>query len=191
MNRKKIRLSTAVVFSVGFLALTILDLPGVGQTKQAGKAPQKQAKPAGAAPSPTPIAAQDHEVEGVEVALLSAKRNNDGTVTIRWQYRNKTSESKKLAHGAAAGLDSQRFAKDAHFTDPKGRKYPVLKGDNYEYVASKHKNFEFGITLAPKQSVTTWARFSAPPPGTEKITVYLPGAPPFEDVEIPVDDEKW
>jgi hypothetical protein len=38
--------------------------------------------------------------------------------------------------------------------------------------------FQFGISLAPKQPVTTWAKFSAPPAVVEKITVYLLGAPP-------------
>jgi len=38
--------------------------------------------------------------------------------------------------------------------------------------------------LAPKETVSTWAKFPAPPADVEKVTLYLPGAPPFEDVAI-------
>jgi len=51
------------------------------------------ADPGGAAPA---IAAGDYEVEGVEVDLLSVKRVSDGTLTVTWEYRNKTDPPKKL-----------------------------------------------------------------------------------------------
>ena len=66
---------------------------------------------ASSATEPAPLGVQDHEVEGVEVALLQVKRNSDGTLTIRWQYRNKTNETKSLVHGYSVGLDNYRLAR--------------------------------------------------------------------------------
>src|SRR5712692_2143587 len=42
------------------------------------------------------IAVNDYEVGGVQVALLSVKRISDGTVTVKWEYRNKTTQAKPL-----------------------------------------------------------------------------------------------
>jgi hypothetical protein len=51
-------------------------------------------------------------------------------------------------------------------------------------LPAKQIQFQFGISLAAKQPVTTWAKFSAPPAAVEKITVYLPGVPPSEDISF-------
>jgi hypothetical protein len=62
-------------------------------------------------------------VDGVTVALLSVKRVSDGTVTVKWQYRNDTDEPKRLGE-------------------------------------------------------------LAPPPAATKVSVFIPGAQPFQDVVI-------
>lgn len=46
--------------------------------------------------SDQPIAVNDYEVDGVPVALLSVKRISDGSLTVKWEYRNKTNEPKPL-----------------------------------------------------------------------------------------------
>ncbi|HTG17116.1 MAG TPA: hypothetical protein VK747_17835 [Blastocatellia bacterium] len=174
MKRKVSWSSKLVVLGVGILALSAFVTPSSGQATK-GKNTETPA---------APIAVQDHEVEGVEVALLEVKRASGNTVTIRWQYRNKTNEKKPLNHGANMGMDSYRFAKDVYFLDSSQKKYVVLKDAQGIPQAAKHDQFAFSLNLAPKQTVNTWAKFPAPPAEVEKVNVYLPGAPPFEDVAL-------
>jgi hypothetical protein len=131
------------------------------------------------------LGVQEHEAGGIDVVLLEVKRTSGDTLTIKWQYNNKTNEKKKLDHGAQAGLDSYRFAGDAYYIDPgTGKKYTVLQDESRNPLGAKQVQFQFGITLTPKQVVPVWAKFQAPPAGVGKVTVYLPGAPPFEDVVV-------
>jgi predicted transcriptional regulator len=41
-----------------------------------------------------------------------------------------------------------------------------------------------GISLAPGQVLTTWAKFPAPPTNVDKISIYISRVQPFEDVPI-------
>ena len=82
------------------------------------------------------------------------------------------------------GMDSYRFAKDVYFLDPSGKKYVPLKDEQGTPIAAKHDQFAFSLSLAARQTVTTWAKFPAPPGEVEKVNVYLPGAPPFEDIAL-------
>lgn len=132
---------------------------------------------------PTPIAVVDHQVPGVEIALVGIKRASDGTVTATWRYTNRTDKKIELDHGATAGMDSYRFANDAYLSANK-TKYTVVTDDRRNPIAAKHDNFAFKVRLGPHESVTTWAKFMAPPPGVEMVTVYLPGAPPIDDVSL-------
>jgi len=91
MKRKLGRSSRVLVLGVGFLTLSAFVTATSGQVKK-GTKPETPPAPVAA------IAVQDHEVEGVEVALLEVKRASGNTVTIRWQYRNKTAEKKPLNH---------------------------------------------------------------------------------------------
>ena len=143
----------------------------------------KGRKPASAS-QPAAIATAEHEVGGVEVALMEVKRTTGDSVTIKFRYTNKTTDKKKLDHGGQ-GLDAWRFAWAAYFVDPAtNKKYETLKDQDGNPVAANHQQFGTGITLAAKQVVNTWAKFPAPPSDVEKVTVYLPGAPPFEDVAV-------
>ena len=167
----------------GMLTLLIVLTTVVVSTQPAGSQTRKSqtVKPA---PVAAPIATAEHEVGGVEVALMEVKRTTGDSVTIKFRYTNKTTEKKKLDHGGQ-GLDAWRFAWDAYFVDPAtDKKYVTLKDQDGNPVAANHQQFGTGITLAAKQVVNTWAKFPAPPPAVEKVTVHLPGAPPFEDVAV-------
>ena len=177
MKRKVSWSSKLFVLGVGVLALSAFVTPSSGQATK-GKNTETPAAPAAA------IAVQDHEVDGVEVALLEVKRASGNTVTIKWHYRNKTNEKKPLNHGANMGMDSYRFAQDVYFLDPSQKKYVVLKDAQGIPQAAKHDQFAFSLNLAPKQTVNTWAKFPAPPAEVEKVNIYLPGAPPFEDIAL-------
>jgi len=175
MDRKASWSSKLVVLGVGVLTLSAFVAATSGQVKK-GKT-ETPAAPVLA------IAVQDHEVEGVEVALLEVKRASGNTVTIRWQYRNKTNEKKPLNHCANMEMDSY-FAKEVYFLDSSQKKYVVLKDAQGIPQAAKHDQFAFALNLAPKQTGNTWAKFPAPPADVEKVNIYLPGAPPFEDIAL-------
>lgn len=131
------------------------------------------------------LATQEHEVGGVDVVLLEVKRASGDTLTVRWQLRNKTQENKELTKGTGSWSDAYRLSLDAYLIDPRNKKkYLVLKDEKGNPIAAKHEAKMKGIGLAPGQSLTTWAKFPAPPANVEKISVYLPGVQPFEDIPI-------
>ncbi|MGH8711138.1 MAG: hypothetical protein ACREVA_07455 [Burkholderiales bacterium] len=63
-------------------------------------------------------------------------------------------------------------------------KYTVAVDDTKHPIAGKHTGQNEYIFVGPKQTLTTWAKFQAPPEDVEKVAVSIPGAPPFEDVPI-------
>jgi hypothetical protein len=165
------------------LSLLIVLTAVVVLTQPAGSQTRKSQTVKPTASQPAAIATAEHEVGGVEVALMEVKRTTGDSVTIKFRYTNKTTDKKKLDHGGQ-GLDAWRFAWDAYFVDPANKKYVTLKDPDGNPIAANHQQFGTGITLAAKQVVNTWAKFPVPPPEVEKVTVYLPGAPPFEGVAL-------
>jgi hypothetical protein len=133
-----------------------------------------------------PLAVSDYEVDGVQVELLSVQRVSDGTITVRWQYRNTTDQPKQLGESFKGMGWSEPFSLvyDAYLVDARGKmKYPVLKDDRGGLVAGKHAGRKV-VTLGPKRTLGAWAKFAAPPAAATKISVFIPGAQPFEEISI-------
>jgi hypothetical protein len=162
------------------LALSLAWLAS-GPPFEAAAAPP--ADPGGAAPA---IAVGDYEVEGVEVDLLSVKRVGDGTLTVKWEYRNKTDQPKKLGASFKGMGWSEPFSLvyDAYLVDARNRmKYPVVRDTRGDLVAGKHGGRKV-VVLEPRKTLGTWAKFMAVPAEVSKISVFIPGTQPFEDVAI-------
>lgn len=126
-----------------------------------------------------------YEVDGVEVALMSVERNNPNEITVRWQYRNTTGEPKKIGESFHGMGSSEAFSLvwDAYVVDPIAKvKYPILKDDRGTPVGARHEGRKT-ITLAAKENKSVWAKFQVPA-NAGKLTVYLPGTEPFENVTI-------
>jgi len=133
-----------------------------------------------------PLAVGEYEVAGVEVALLSVKRVSDGTLTVKWEYHNKTDKPQKLGESFKGMGWSEPFSLvyDAYLVDARNRmKYPVVKDTRGDLVAGKHGGRKV-VVLGPKQTLGTWAKFIAVPAEVTKISVFIPGVQPFEDVTI-------
>jgi hypothetical protein len=131
------------------------------------------------------LGVQDHEIEGVEVVLLEAKRTSGDTITVKWKYRNQTKEKKELVKSTSSWSDAYRFSLDAYLIDPLNKKkYLVLKDEKGNPIATRHELKQLVITLAPGQTISTWAKFPAPPAQVEKISIYIPSVSPFEDIPI-------
>ena len=152
--------------------------------KQAVTPPPPQAAAPAAAQPAKSLAEADFEVGGVKVALLELKRTSTG-ITARWQYRNETDGEVKAALGGTVGGDHQRLARNAYLLDAATKtKYGVEKDTDGKLLAAQHGEFVHGVTLKPKQTVNTWAKFPSLPETTKRVTVIIAGAPPFEDMPL-------
>jgi hypothetical protein len=136
-----------------------------------------------APPPPTSLMVQEHET-GVEVTLVEVKRTAGDSVTAKWRYRNTAASDVKLLKGGTAWSEPYKLTADAFVIDPVNKKKYLVITDAERYpLSSKHGDWQ-GFTLAPGQSLSAWAKFPAPPADVEKVTVAIPGVPPFEDVPI-------
>ena len=60
---------------------------------------------ANAQTDPKPIAIHEHEISGVDVALIEVSRTGPETVTVKWEYRNKTKAPIPLATHSSGWSD--------------------------------------------------------------------------------------
>ncbi len=131
------------------------------------------------------LGVHEHQAGGVDVELLELKRTSGDTVTARWQYRNKTNERKQLTDQRTGWPDPYRLAFEVYLLDGNTRtKYVVIRDEKNYPVAGRHGGQNSFIFIGPKETISTWAKFQAPPETTEKITVVIPGVQPFEDIPI-------
>jgi hypothetical protein len=131
------------------------------------------------------LAVQEHEAGGVDVVLLEVKRTAGGTMTVRWKYVNKTPEKKQLTNTRTGWLDPYRLSYGAYIIDNANKtKYNLVTDANKHPVAGTHGNQNSYIFLGPNQTLVTWAKFPEVPADAEKVTVSIPGAPPFEEVPV-------
>lgn len=194
--------------SVAILAAGVVCVIGCGgtadppaqQAPAAAAAQPAASQPAGgpatdaaatAAPAVTPAPAaaaadamvQDHET-GAEVTLVECKRTGGDSVTVKWRYRNATASPIKVASGGSGWRDTYQLTADTFFIDPVNKKkYLVITDDQRYPLASKHGDWQ-GVTLAPGQVLSAWAKLPAPPPDVQAITVTIPGVAPFETVPV-------
>lgn len=131
------------------------------------------------------LGVHEHQVGGVDVTLLEVKRTSGDMINVRWEYHNKTSEKKQLTDQRTGWLDPYRLAAEAYLIDGANRtRYPVMRDSTNHPVSAKIGGQNSYIFLGPKQTLVTWAKFAAPGPDVDKVTVVLPGVEPFEDVPI-------
>ena len=185
--------------------------PGSAAQPPASSAPASPAPPAPAPPSATPaqstqsgtpappapaqapatgaaaIATQESDVAGVDASILDVKRTGADTLTVRWQYRNKTAEQKELMKSLTYIVNTWAYglAAETYLVDPVNKKkYLVVKDAEGFPLAAKLDSTSTNLVLPANQTLTTWAKFPAPPADVSKITVYVPRVAPFEDVPI-------
>jgi len=122
-----------------------------------------------------PLAVEEASSGGVEVSLLELKRASGDTVTAKWLYKNTGDERTSIAH-----LMSDEY----YLVDPQAKKkYFCVKDSKNAWVAGNRNGYN-NVELEPGKTFKMWAKFPAPPATTEKVTVYLEGVPPFEDIPL-------
>jgi hypothetical protein len=128
----------------------------------------------GTAPAASAIAVEDHEVAGVQVALMDVRRTSGDTVTVRVQFRNTT--DKELTNAIFSG---STIVDDMYLVDGSSKKKYLVVRDSQNKPVGYYGPSQ---TVAAKAIVQAWARF--PAPESPKIMISVPGVPPFEDVPI-------
>jgi hypothetical protein len=166
------------------LALTLCGLsPGAsfGADKPAAKD----------APAAKPLAS-DKIKNGIVVEVWRVFLSSDALLEVQWGYRNPTAREVVILNRDEAAT----LMRDTYLIDPKEKnKYHIAefaqKADAAA-PAAKPKSAAPDLqsseavytTLQPGESVLYWAKFSPPPAGTKEISLYLPNAPPLEDLPI-------
>lgn len=146
--------------------------------------PVPRAQPGSSAQSPVGLATGDHEISGIEVTLLELKRTSGDTVTARWRYRNSNPAATQLTQ-AYGESDPWKLSLDSYFIDGANKKKYLLLTDSTGLpIAAKHGGAMSAISVGPGQSLSTWAKYPAPPEGVKKISLFIKGVAPFEDIPI-------
>jgi hypothetical protein len=128
--------------------------------------------------APEPIA-EDAEWDNVTVEFKEAKVTSGGTLTLKFKYTNNGSEQVDISR--LGKFDHDDVIEHVYFVDTKNnKKYLIVKDSEGKPLGTMLQYF----VLGPGESKSAWAKFPAPPEGVETITIYLPGAPPIEDVAI-------
>ena len=115
--------------------------------------------------------------------LLEVKRTSGGALLIRWRVIN-TAGGQASTGLVAAGAPKPIYYNfdwpELYYTDPaENKKYAFLTdSENNRILDVFWGNFEAG------QQHLNWAKFPAPPPTSNKITVFVPKFMPFEDVPV-------
>ena len=173
----------SALFPLGIFVVFLGTAPMVAGQKTAPGVTNAQKSALGANPITPCCGTHAYEVDGVEVTLMSVERPNPNEITLRWRYQNTTSAPKNIGESFHGMGSSEAFSLvwDAYVADPIAKvKYPILKDSRGTPVASRHGGRKV-VTLAAKEATTVWAKFQVPA-SAAKLTVYLPGTEPFENV---------
>jgi hypothetical protein len=170
----------APFLAVGFLAI-FGSLQADAQEPTASGSPAPSDSPSASSSPATASSAQkaDTEWDGISVELTSVTKGDGDTLTIRLKYTNNGSKAVDVSKVGQFSHDN--VAERVYYIDPKNKKkYLVIKDSENHAVASNMKYLE----LEPGASKAGWLKLPAPPADVKTVTVYLPGAPPFEGVAI-------
>jgi hypothetical protein len=143
---------------------------------QPAPAPASTATAAAPPPAAGAIATQETNWKGISAAVTEFRRKGN-TLTAKVQLSN---------HGSEKSQPEIKF-EEAYLLDVgAGKKYNVLRDEKGAYIASLKSGWadRWYDYLAPGDSYLIWMKFPAPPPDVKVITLNLPGAPPFEDLNI-------
>jgi hypothetical protein len=134
----------------------------------------------GLATPTSPVAAQgalvgEGERPGTKITIRDVKRNDGGTVTLRFQLANEN-EARATIYSILGGyLDSKVHLIDA----ANKKKYLVIKDST-----GKCECTAISGDVSKGSAANLWAKFPAPPESVQKITVVVGGFEPVESVPI-------
>ena len=139
--------------------------------------------PAAAAPAGV-IASTESDQGGVRIDITELKRTSGGTVNLKFVITNNgdkyfSTASNRLADAEVSS--DYRAVSGIHLVDPVNKK-------KYYVVRDAEKNCLCSQDVADIKEgggrATLWAKFPAPPPEVQKITIQIPHFQPMDDVTI-------
>jgi hypothetical protein len=119
--------------------------------------------------------AGEGERAGTKVVVRDIKRDDGGTVTLRFRMVSTTDTPAQIYQLLGGYLDSK-----VHLMDAAGKKkYLVVKD-----TTGKCECTAINGNVTKDAPVNLWAKFPAPPATVQKITVVVGGFEPIESVPI-------
>jgi len=160
------------------IGCAMLALAAIGSVAVAQQAAPQTAQ----APSNSVIAsAQYSQNPDLRCDLLEVKRVSGGALLVRWRVINTGGGGTSGLTATAAKPIRYDFGwNELFFIDPAENK-------RYQFLTDSGGNRILDVwygDLEPGQQRVNWAKFSAPPPSSTKISLALPKFPPFEDVPV-------
>lgn len=118
----------------------------------------------------------DSDITGVSVELTSVQKTGD-TIMVRFKYINGGDKSTGVLYTQVGGQIEDMI----YYVDAKNKKkYLVIRDTEKNPLTSALHN----LSVGPGETKGCWAKFPAPPADVTAVSVYVPGAPPFENVPI-------
>jgi hypothetical protein len=122
----------------------------------------------------------DGDAPGTKIVVEDLKRDDGGTITLRFQMINET--EKKFGDRCGFREDSGETCgpiTGVHLLDAANKKkYLVVRDTSRKCACADFRVIE------PGGRINLWAKFPAPPPGVQKVTVVVPQFQPVESVPI-------
>ena len=127
-----------------------------------------------------PLGAQDAlvgegEKAGHKIIVRDLKRDDGGTVTLRFRIANENEKPEAIYQLLGGYLDDRVHLIDA----ANKKKYLVVKDSSGKCECTAIKG-----SVGKDSPVNLWAKFPAPPESVQKITVVVSGFEPIESVRI-------
>lgn len=142
--------------------------------------------PAGTAPASVPpaagvIASTDGEAEGIRIDVTQFERASGDTVNLRFALVNESAEEVGMVNYMTdATMHEYSTVGGIHLVDPVNkRKYFVVRDADNKCVCSREVS---GVD--PGKKATLWAKFPAPPPDVQRISIVFPKFIPLDDVPL-------
>ena len=176
----------AVSFALAFAASGPLMAQTVDPESQGqkGGSPPTPMSPS-ASPQAAKVLASEELSSGIRVDILELKRTSGGSVTLRFAVVNDTKQNLGIL-GIFSNLNRGGYdwdvSKIALLDTPNKKKYLVMTDSENHCVCSRGGSDTAYVRGGTRG--TFWAKFQAPPENVTKLTVEIPGPPPFEDLPL-------
>jgi hypothetical protein len=174
------------VFAFAAAAAGAVAVAAIGATASAQDARPQIAQAPAAAADAVLGTAQWSEDPDLRCGLLEVKRISGGALMIRWRVINAAGQ----ANAASGGFANPTPAKDIYYNFDWSQLFYIDPAENKKYLPLTDStnagivDVAKGVHLTPGQQRLNWAKFPAPPAGSTKISVSIPGFAPFEDVPV-------
>lgn len=139
----------------------------------------QRASPPPKTTSASPLATQG-EFPGITVSVQEVRRA-DKSATLKFVISNQSQKDFAFGYNFGEGPSVVDFGSIAgtHLIDSTNKTYPVLRDNDHKCLCSQNI-----ANISAGSQTVLWARFDAPPPSVQKVSVVVPHFPPIDDVPV-------